>query len=119
MKLATFLLAAPLVLFLTACDQRNAADPNAGEPSSPAEALARKSKCTSCHAVSKRMIGPSFKDIAAKYKGDKDAQAKLESKVRKGGSGSFGYLPMPGASKSVSDEDIKTIVEWVLTLEAK
>lgn len=115
----TILFAALLALPLTACDQRNAQDPNAGPPSSPAEALARKSKCTSCHAVNKRMIGPAFKDVAAKYKGDKDAQAKLESKVRKGGSGSFGYLPMPAASKDVSDEDIKTIVQWVLSLEPK
>ena len=113
----TILLAALLALSLTACDQRNAADPNAGPPSSPAEALARKSKCSSCHAVHKRMIGPAFKDIAAKYKGDKDAQARLESKVRKGGAGSFGYLPMPAAPQSVSDEDIKTMVQWVLSLE--
>lgn len=113
----TTLLAAFLVLFLSACDQRNAEDPNAGVPSSPAEVLARKSKCTSCHAVHKRMIGPAFKDVAAKYKGDKDAQTRLESKVRTGGSGSFGYLPMPAASKDVSDEDIKMIVQWVLSLE--
>lgn len=111
------LLAALLVLPLTACDQRNQADPNAGPASGPAEELARKSKCTSCHAVNKRMIGPAFKDVAAKYRGNPEAQAKLEAKVRHGGAGSFGYLPMPAAPKEVSDEDIKTIVQWVLTLQ--
>lgn len=113
----TTLLTALLALSLTACNQRNAEDPNAGAPSSPAEALARKSNCMSCHAVHKKMIGPAFKEVAAKYKGDKDAQAKLEGKVRKGGSGSFGSLPMPAASNDVSDEDIRTIVQWVLSLE--
>ncbi len=79
------------------------------------EALFKKSSCTSCHSVAKKSVGPALKDVAAKYKDDKTAQAKLETKVRNGGSGSFGSMPMPATAKSVSDSDIKTIVSWVLT----
>ena len=80
-------------------------------------ALAKKSNCTTCHAVDKKMVGPAFKDIAAKYQNEKDAQATLERKVRSGGSGSWGKMPMPATAKSVSDEDIKSIVQWVLSLK--
>jgi len=79
------------------------------------EALFKKSSCGSCHTAAKKSVGPSLKDIAAKYKDDKTAQAKLETKVRNGGSGSFGAMPMPATAKSVSDGDIKAIVSWVLT----
>ena len=78
------------------------------------EALFKKSGCMGCHAVAKKTVGPSLNDIAAKYKGDKEAQTSLEKKVRSGGSGSFGVVAMPPASKSVSDESIKTIVAWML-----
>jgi len=77
-------------------------------------ALIKKSGCTVCHAVAKKMVGPAFKDVAAKYAGDKGAQAKLEAKVRNGGKGSFGSMPMPATGKNVSDADISTIVGWVL-----
>ncbi len=80
-------------------------------------ALARKSGCMACHAVGSKMVGPSFREIAAKYKGDKEAAAKLAQKVRSGGSGSFGSTPMLPAPASVSDEDIKTIVAWILSLD--
>lgn len=79
-----------------------------------AEALAQKSGCLACHSVSQKVLGPSYKDVAAKYKGDKTAEAKLIEKVKKGGSGTWGPIPMPANSPQVKDEDIKTIVVWVL-----
>ena len=79
------------------------------------EALFKKSSCTSCHSVDKKSVGPSLKAVAAKYKDDKGAQATLEAKVRNGGKGSFGSMPMPATAKTVSDENIKAIVSWVLT----
>lgn len=79
------------------------------------QALAQKSGCLACHGVDKKVLGPSFKDVAAKYKGDKGAEAKLVAKVKSGGSGVWGPMPMPANSPQVKDEDIKTIVQWVLT----
>lgn len=81
-----------------------------------AEALAQKSGCLACHSVDKKVIGPAYKDVAAKYKGDKGAEAKLIAKVKNGGSGVWGPIPMPANSPHVKDEDIKTIVHWILTL---
>ncbi len=79
------------------------------------EAVFKKSNCGSCHSLDKKSVGPALKDVAAKYKGDKGAQAKLEAKVRSGGSGSFGAMPMPATAKTVSDGDIKTMVAWILS----
>ena len=79
------------------------------------EALFQKNNCVACHAVANKSVGPSLKDIAAKYKGDKGAQARLEAKVRSGGKDSFGTMPMPATAKSVSDGDIKTMVTWILS----
>lgn len=81
-----------------------------------AKAVAQKSGCFACHSVDKKVLGPSYKDVAAKYKGDKGAEAKLIAKVKKGGSGVWGPMPMPANSPQVKDEDIKTIVKWILTL---
>lgn len=81
-----------------------------------AQALAQKSGCLACHSVDKKVLGPAYKDVAAKYKGDKSAEAKLVEKVKKGGSGTWGPIPMPANSPQVKDEDIKTIVKWILTL---
>jgi cytochrome c len=78
------------------------------------QALAQKSGCLACHSVDKKVLGPAYKDVAAKYKGQKDAEAKLIEKVKKGGSGTWGPIPMPANSPQVKDDDIKTIVEWVL-----
>lgn len=78
------------------------------------EALFKQSGCVSCHKVDGKSVGPSMKDVAAKYKDDKGAQATLQNKVRNGGKGSFGSMPMPPAKASVSDESIKTIVTWAL-----
>ena len=77
------------------------------------EELAKKSACTACHAVDKKLVGPAYKEVAAKYKGQKDAEAKLIEKVKKGGVGVWGQVPMP-ANAAVKDEDIKTLVKWVL-----
>lgn len=76
--------------------------------------LAQSSGCLTCHAVDKKLIGPSFKDVAAKYKNDKDAEAKLVKKVKAGGSGVWGTIPMP-PNAHVKESDIKTLVHWVLS----
>lgn len=81
------------------------------------EDLAKKNNCLSCHAVDQKVLGPAFKEVAAKYKNDKGAQAALEKKVRNGGAGAWGQMPMPATPKSVSDDDIKSIVHWVLSLK--
>ncbi len=78
--------------------------------------LAKKSGCMTCHAMDKKLVGPSFKDVAAKYKQDSEAAGKLEKKVRGGGAGSFGSTPMLATPKTVSDDDIKSIVAWILSL---
>jgi len=80
------------------------------------EAAMNKAGCMACHAKDKKMIGPSFKDIAAKYKGQ-DVSAKLMDKVRKGGSGVYGPIPMaPNGPDKISDADLKAAVEWILKL---
>ena len=81
------------------------------------EDLFKQHKCNSCHALDKKVLGPSVKDVAAKYKGDAGAQATLEAKVRSGGKGVFGTMPMPATKATVSDGDIKTIVEWILAVK--
>lgn len=80
-------------------------------------ALATKSACTACHAVDKKVVGPAFKEIAAKYRSDKGAEAKLVEKVKKGGSGVWGQVPMPPNSPQVKDDDIKALVHWILSLK--
>jgi cytochrome c len=76
--------------------------------------LAQKSGCTACHAVDKKIVGPAYKDVAAKYKGNAKAPAMLEEKVKKGGVGVWGQVPMP-PNTQVSDADIKKLVAWVLS----
>lgn len=76
-------------------------------------AIAGRNACMGCHTVDRKLVGPSFKDIAAKYKGDGGAQAKLEKKVRDGGSGVWGAIPMP-SHPAMSAADIHTVVAWVL-----
>ncbi len=75
--------------------------------------LATAKNCMACHAVDKKLVGPSYKDVAAKYAGQKDAAAKLESKILKGGSGVWGPVPMP-ANAQVSPDDAKKLVAWIL-----
>ena len=80
------------------------------------QALATAKNCMACHAVDKKLVGPSFKDIAAKYAGDKSAADKLAAKVIKGGSGVWGAIPMP-ANTQVSEAESKKLVAWVLSLK--
>ena len=80
-----------------------------------AEALMTKSGCVACHAVDKKVIGPAYKDVAAKYKADKDAATKLAAKVKAGGQGVWGPIPMP-PNAQVPDADVKTLVAWILSL---
>jgi len=77
------------------------------------EKLAQSSGCMTCHGVDKKVIGPSYKEIAQKYRADKGAQAALEKKVKSGGKGVWGETPMP-PNAHVKDEDIKTVVAWIL-----
>lgn len=75
--------------------------------------LAKKSNCMSCHTVDKKLVGPSYKDVAAKYAGKADAQKMLAEKVKKGGKGNWGEVPMP-PNAAVKDADIETLVKWIL-----
>lgn len=77
-------------------------------------ALLKKSNCGTCHQMDKKTVGPALKAIAAKYKGDAGAAAKLATKVRNGGSGSFGSMAMPATPAKVSDDDIKAMVAYIL-----
>jgi cytochrome c len=73
-----------------------------------------KAGCMACHTKDKKLVGPAFKDIAAKYKGQ-DVTAKLMEKVRKGGSGTFGPIPMaPNPPDKINDADLKAAVEMIL-----
>jgi cytochrome c len=76
------------------------------------QALADKSACLNCHAMEKKLVGPSFKDIAAKYKGKADAVAVLKEKIEKGSSGAWGSSPMPGMGY-LPKPDIETLAVWI------
>ena len=78
------------------------------------QALATSKNCMACHAVDKKLVGPSYKDVASKYKADKAAVDKLVVKVIKGGSGAWGAVPMP-ANPQVNDADAKKLVTWILS----
>ncbi|MES2321102.1 MAG: c-type cytochrome [Pseudomonadota bacterium] len=75
--------------------------------------LAKAKNCMACHAVANKLVGPAYKDVASKYAGQKDAEAKLVAKVLKGGSGAWGAVPMP-ANPQVSEAEAKTLVKWIL-----
>ncbi len=79
------------------------------------QALAQKSACMSCHQVAKKVVGPSFQDVAKKYKGDAGAAAHIVTVIKKGGKGVFGPVPMP-PHPQVSDENAKKLADWVLSL---
>lgn len=81
-----------------------------------AMALLTKSGCTACHAVDKKIVGPAYKEVAAKYGKDAGAAAKLAAKVKAGGSGVWGQVPMP-PNPAVSDADVKTMVAYILALK--
>ncbi len=78
--------------------------------------LAKAKNCMACHAVATKVVGPAYKDVAAKYAGQKDAEDKLVAKVIKGGAGVWGAVPMP-ANPQVSEAEAKQLVQWVLSLK--
>ena len=78
------------------------------------QALATSKNCMACHAVDKKLVGPSYKDVAAKYAGQKDAVDKLAVKIIKGGSGVWGPIPMP-PNAQVNEADAKKLATWVMT----
>ena len=83
-------------------------------PAHAQEALAKKHNCLACHATDKKLVGPSYKDVAAKYRSDPGAEAKLAAKVKKGGQGVWGQVPMP-PNAAVPDADIQSLVKWILS----
>jgi len=78
--------------------------------------LAQKKNCMACHALDKKLVGPAYKDVAAKYAKDKDAYKKLAEKIQKGGSGVWGPVPMP-ANTQVNQQEAETLAKWVLTIK--
>ena len=76
------------------------------------EALAKAKNCMSCHAIDKKLVGPAYKEVAAKYKGDAKAPAMLAAKVKAGGKGTWGQIPMP--PNNVTEDEAKKLVAWVL-----
>lgn len=89
-----------------------------GSEARAGEVLFQKNACVACHSMDKKSVGPSYKDVAAKYKADKEAEARLIRKVTEGGKGEWGNIIMPprGGKKSVPDDDIKAMVKHILSL---
>jgi cytochrome c len=107
MKLATLTLAAAALV---------AAPAHAVLDNAKAEAMMKKDGCAACHSIDKKIVGPAYTEVAAKYKGDKNAQAALEKKVKDGGVGVWGQIPMP-PNAQVPAGDIKELVTWILALK--
>jgi cytochrome c len=89
----------------------------AAVPVSKERTLAQNSGCFTCHTIDKKLVGPAWNDIAAKYRGQKDAEAKLAGKVAKGGSGVWGPTPMPPNAPRIKENDIKALVHFILSLK--
>ncbi|MBS1129930.1 MAG: Cytochrome c, class [Proteobacteria bacterium] len=105
----SLLLGLAAAVILIATPQAQAAD---------GEAIVKKARCVACHAVDTKRVGPAYKDVAAKYKGDTKAPAMLFDKVRHGGSGNWGQVAMiPHPADKISDDDLKAAIHWVLALE--
>jgi cytochrome c len=83
-------------------------------PAVASDELAKKHACFACHTLDKKMVGPAYKDVAAKYRADKDAPAKLAAKVKNGSQGVWGTIPMP-PNAAVPDADINALVKWILS----
>lgn len=92
-----------------------AAAPAPAAPSGDALAVATSSGCMACHQVETKVVGPAYKEVAAKYKGDAAALEMLVGKVKAGGVGTWGQIPMPPHAH-VSDENIRTVVGWILSM---
>ena len=84
----------------------------AGQAAANAD-LAKKNNCLACHTVDKAVVGPAYQDVAKKYASDKGAESRLVEKVKKGGVGAWGTVPMP-PNGTVKDEEIKALVKWIL-----
>ena len=108
MKIIVTVLAAAAAATLAA--GAHAADAKAGE------ALATASGCLACHTMDRKLVGPGFKEIADRYRKDKGAEANLVEKVKAGGKGVWGDIPMP-PNGHVKDADIKTLVQWILSIK--
>lgn len=107
-KFATLGIAGALTLVTTAV--------SAALDDAKAQDVMKKGGCTVCHSIDKKIVGPAYKDVAAKRKGEKDAIATLEKAVRGGGKGTYGTMPMPATpAAKISDADLHALAEWVLT----
>lgn len=104
-----------------AADDKAAKDKTAEEKAAEEKILAlfQDGNCNNCHAVESKTVGPSLISVADKYRDDKEAQSILEKKVRSGGVGTWGVLPMPGTRQNFSDESIKVLVTWILEQKKK
>jgi cytochrome c len=103
-----------LYVALLALAAAAAVTPAQAADAAKAKQLAQKYNCLACHAEDKKLVGPAYKEIAKKYKGDAGAEAKLAAKVKAGGGGVWGSIPMP--PNNVPDAEIKTMVEWILSM---
>ena len=88
----------------------------AAGPALASEDLAKKHACTACHGIDKKLVGPAYKDVANKYRGDAKAEGNLAEKVKKGSVGVWGQVPMP-PNANVSDADARTLVKWIMSLK--
>lgn len=85
-------------------------------PAAADEKLARERACLSCHAVERKLVGPAFRDVAKRYAGDREAEARLAKKIRSGGAGAWGTLAM-APNPAVTEADAQKLARWVLSLE--
>ena len=110
--IATLSAAGMLMLFLMLF----APAANAAVDDAKAQDLLKNGGCVACHSIDKKILGPAYKDVAQKRKGEKDAVATLENAVRNGSKGTYGTMPMPPTpSSKISDADLHQLIEWVLT----
>ena len=86
-------------------------------PLQASEAIVKKARCVACHVVDAKRVGPAYRDVAAKYRNNPKAAAMLFEKVRQGGSGNWGEVPMmPHEADKISDDDLKAAIQWILSL---
>lgn len=84
-------------------------------PAAASLEIVKKARCVACHAVDKKMVGPAYREVAAKYQGQADAAAMLAAKVRNGGTGVWGAVPMmPHDATKISDDNLKAAIDWIL-----
>lgn len=115
MNFATACALIAALITLAGCGKETTA-PSASVATAPGEALAKAKGCLVCHGVDKANLGPSYRDVAKKYAGDSGAAARLVTKVKEGSGGVWGTAPMPPQAQ-VAEEEAKTIVGWVLSLQ--